>query len=182
MMKRNLILSLAMALVGISFGQVPMPAKTVPVAPVQTPPATTSTPPTQTQPPSPTQSSNPVQTPTTQSQQQAPQPPIHPPSQPLTPQEMQQLNQLVPPITGSSSNMPPASGLPNLPGLPGSVMSKRDRVKNYEVLQRIGNIYIVSSPNNHTYVIRADSPILRRYKCHIIYPYTYCEKLSLIHI
>jgi len=89
--------------------------------------------------------------------------------QPLMPQEMQQLNQLVPPITGKQ-NMPPASGLP------GSVMSKRERVKNYEVLQRVGNIYIMSSPGKHTYVLRTNSLILRKYKCHIEYPYTYCAK------
>ena len=183
MRKRFLTITLATTLAGMSFAQVPMPAQTVPSAPVQAqPPTNMTSPPAQAQQtPStgmPAQTptsipSNPVQTPTTQTQQPQ-QPTIPPPAQPLTPQEMQQLNQLVPPMVGSpSSNMPPTSGLPNLPG---SVMSKRDRVKNYEVLQRVGNIYVVSSPDNHTYVLRSDSQILRRYKCHIEYPYTYCAK------
>ena len=183
-MRRNfLVITLATALAGVSFAQVQVPAQTVPASPMQGQPTTqsnTSTQPQQAQPATPTQPPNPVQTPTIQPQpQQTQQPPqiIPPPSQPLTPQEMQQLNQLVPPITGSqpniSSNMPPLSGLPNLPG---SMMSKRDRVKNYTVLQRVGNIYVVSSPNNHTYVLRSDSKILRRYRCHIEYPYTYCAK------
>ena len=173
MKKRFLLVTLATTLAGISFAQVSMPAQTVPSGPVQTqPPPSMPHPPVQSQPPTTPASPNPVQTPATQPQQ--PQSPlIPPPSQPLTPQEMQQLNQLVPPMVGSQSNMPPVSGLPNLPG---SVMSKRDRVKNYEVLQRVGNIYVVSSPNKHTYVIRSDSQILRRYKCHIEYPYTYCAK------
>ena len=184
-MMRKYLIALASVMVGTSFAQVPMPAQTVPSAPVQVAPPPTQTPSAGT-PPSPTQPppSNPVQTPTSQPQQpqpiQPPTPAIPPPSQPLTPQEMQQLNQLVPPITGPSSNtpssMPPTSGLPNLPGSPGSVMSKRDRVKNYEVLQRVGHIYVVSSPDNHTYVLRSDSQILRRYRCHIVYPYTYCAK------
>ena len=181
-MMRKYLVTLATFMVGISFAQVPMPAQTVSSVPVQVapPPTDTPQPPTQTAPlATPTQPSNPVQTPTSQPQQptQPPQPPIPPPAQPLTPQEMQQLNQLVPPITGPSSNtpsnMPPTSGFPNLPG---SVMSKRDKVQNYEVLQRVGNIYVVSSPDNHTYVLRSDSQILRRYKCHIVYPYTYCAK------
>jgi len=175
MRKNFLALTLVIALTGVSFAQVSMPAQTGPATQLsnQQPPPPTVTP-QQTQPPSiPTQPPNPVQTPTTQ--QQPPQPPqmIPPPVQPLTPQEMQQLNQLVPPMVGSQSNMPPTSGLPNLPG---SVMSKRDRVKNYEVIQRVGNIYVVSSPNNHMYVLRSDSQILRRYRCHIMYPYTYCAK------
>jgi len=176
MKKRFLLVTLATTLAGISFAQVQMPAQTVPSGPVQTqpPPPNMPHPPVQSQPqpntPTTSQPSHPVQTPATQPQQ----PPqvIPPPSQPLTPQEMQQLNQLVPPMSGPSSNMPPVSGLPNLPG----VMSKRDRVKNYEVLQRVGNIYVVSSPGKHTYVIRSDSQILRRYRCHIEYPYTYCAK------
>jgi hypothetical protein len=169
MMRKNfLVLTLTTTIAGISFAQVPMPAQTVPAAPVQAhpPQPTISHPPTQPTTTT-TQPSNPVKTPA-----QPPQPAIPPPAQPLTPQEMQQLNQLVPPITGTPSNTPPTTGLPSLPG---SVMSKRDRVKNYEVLQRVGNIYVVSSPNNHTYVIRSDSQILRRYKCHIEYPYTFCE-------
>ena len=185
-MMRKYLIALASVMVGTSFAQVPMSAQTVPAAPVQVAPPPTQTPPTGT-PSSPAQPppSSPVQTPTSQPQPpaKAPTPAIPPPSQPLTPQEMQQLNQLVPPITGPSSNtsssMPPTSGLPNLPGSPGSlgsVMSKRDRVKNYEVIQRVGNIYVVSSPDNHTYVLRSDSQILRRYKCHIVYPYTYCAK------
>jgi len=175
-MKRKHLIALATMIAGISFAQVPMPAQTVPSAPVQAaqPPTTMSPPPAQSPTPQPTTttpSPNPVQTPTTQAQQ-PPTPAIPPPAQPLTPQEMQQLNQLVPPMVGPTPAMPPMSGLPSLPG----VMSKRDRVKNYEVLQRVGNIYVVSSPGKHTYVIRSDSQILRRYKCHIEYPYTYCAK------
>ena len=180
MMKKKYLVALATMMAGISFAQVPMPAKTVPSAPVQVaqPPTTMTPPPAQTPvpPPNPAPTPNPVQTPTTIPQQHQPTPEIPPPAQPLTPQEMQQLNQLVPPITGTPSNMPPTSGLPNLSGSIGSIMSKRDRVKNYEVLQRVGNIYVVSSPDNHTYVLRSDSQILRRYKCHIEYPYTYCAK------
>jgi len=174
MRKNFLALTLTTALAGISFAQVQMPAQTVPATPVQIPP-----PPSASAQSTPAQPSNPVQTPQQQppAQPQQPQPTIPPPSQPLTPQEMQQLNQLVPPVTGpqsnTPSNMPPLSGLPNLPG---SAMSKRDRVKNYEVIQRVGNIYVVSSPDNHTYVLRSNSQILRRYKCHIVYPYTYCAK------
>jgi len=172
-MMRKYLVALASVTIGISFAQVPMPAQTVPAAPVQVAPPPTGTP----HPPTQTPTPNPVQTPTATPQQpQQTMPAIPPPSQPLTPQEMQQLNQLVPPITGPSSNMPPISGLPNLPGSLGSVMSKRDRVKNYEVIQRVGNIYVVSSPDNHTYVLRSDSQILRRYRCHIVYPYTYCAK------
>jgi len=181
MRKNFFVITLAITLAGVSFAQVQVPVTTVPASPMQgQPPMQSNTPtqPSQAQTTTPTQPTNPVQTPTPQPQQtQQPPQVIPPPSQPLTPQEMQQLNQLVPPVTGSqpntSSNMPPLSGLPNLPG---SMMSKRDRVKNYTVLQRVGNIYVVSSPNNHTYVLRSDSQILRRYKCHIVYPYTYCAK------
>jgi len=181
-MMRKYLIALASVMVGTSFAQVSMPAQTVPAAPVQAAPPAMPHPPTQTPPPTTTTQPtppNPVQIPTTQPQQtphpptQPSQPTIPPPAQPLTPQEMQQLNQLVPPMVGPPSNTPPVSGLPNLPG---SIMSKRDRVKNYVVLQRVGNIYVVSSPGKHTYVLRSDSQILRRYRCHIVYPYTYCAK------
>jgi len=167
-MKKNLLLlTLVIALSGISFIQAQTPNRNVYRPGVQ--PARLFRPLRRFHPPRRMRRPMPLAKPQTQPPlQQMPKQ-----IQPLTPQEMQQLNQLVPPITGPHSNTPPLSGLPNLPG---SMMSKRDRVKNYTVLQRVGNIYVVSSPDNRTYVLRSDSSILRKYKCHIVYPYTYCAK------
>jgi len=174
-MKKRYLIALASIMAGVSFAQVSMPAQTVSASPVQgqmRPPTSTVTTPTQPStsiPPNPGQTAMPSAT-QPQRPAQPVQPLLPPPSQPLTPQEMQQLNQLVPPMTGTTYNLPSASGLS------GSIMSKRERVKNYTVIQRVGNIYIVSSKDKHAYVLRSDSQILHRYKCHIEYPYVYCKK------